>query len=98
MKIVVNACYGGFGLSAKGVERFLELSESATFYSDGTLNQYVIGRSDPALVQTVLELGSEAGGSYSRLAVVDIPDDVDDWYIVEYDGYEHVAEGRTWHP
>jgi hypothetical protein len=55
-----------------------------------------IPRDDTALVQVVQELGAAADGEYSVLKIVDIPDEID-WYIVEYDGKEHVAEThKTW--
>jgi hypothetical protein len=44
----------------------------------------------------VEELGEAANGSYARLKVVEIPDDVE-WTIKEYDGDEWIAEKhRTW--
>jgi hypothetical protein len=59
------------------------------------LGQYV-PRDDPALVNTVHQLGSNAGGEYAKLKVVEVPVDVE-WYIEEYDGKEWVAEKhRTW--
>jgi hypothetical protein len=55
-----------------------------------------IERNDPMLVQVVEQLGEEADGKYSKLKVVEIPDDVN-WVIDEYDGAEWVAEvHRTW--
>lgn len=55
-----------------------------------------ISRNDPHLVHVVEVLRAEASGSYSRLKVVEIPDDVD-WEINEYDGLEHIREkSRTW--
>lgn len=55
-----------------------------------------IPRDDPALVQTVEELGEDSFGFLAKLKVVEIPDDVD-WYVAEYDGKERVAERhRTW--
>ena len=55
-----------------------------------------IARDDPVLVQTVLELGDEAGSWACVPTVVEIPDDVE-WDIEEYDGLEWVAERhRTW--
>ena len=55
-----------------------------------------IKRDDPALVAVVRRLGSEAGGEYATLKIVEIPGNVD-WYIEEYDGKEWVAEKhRTW--
>ena len=59
-------------------------------------NDRAIARNDPALVTTVHRLGSEAGGDYATLKVVEVPAGVD-WYIDEYDGKEWVAEKhRTW--
>jgi hypothetical protein len=48
-------------------------------------------------VLAVQTLGSEqSSGSYAKLKVVEIPDDVV-WTIMEYDGLEWVAEvHRTW--
>ena len=55
-----------------------------------------IDRDDPALVAVVRRLGSETGGDYATLKVVEVPAGVD-WYIEEYDGQEWVAEvHRTW--
>ena len=90
MKIVINTCYGGFGLS----------EESLALYNQkaGTELKYVfdIERTDPHLVAVVEELGPIANGSFSSLKVVEIPDDVK-WHISEYDGLEHIAEEhRTW--
>ena len=110
MKIVINNCHGGFGLSHKAIMRYLELKgvkfehkktkytvwpdeytvEGENFYDHN------IPRNDPLLVQLVEEMGESINTAYSRLKVVDIPDDVE-WEIDEYDGLEWVAEKhRTW--
>ena len=134
MKIVINACHGGFGLSEKAVMRYAEL-KGLTLYPERkplytthwlvpegaredqtnfhtwpleerrasnarlakqTLDECAIPRDDPALVQVVEELGDDASGRFSSLAIVKIPDGVA-WQIEEHDGYEHVAEKhRTW--
>ena len=53
-------------------------------------------RCDSSLVQLVEKLGDDAGGKWSDLKVIEIPDDID-WHIAEYDGYEYIAEDhRTW--
>lgn len=90
MKVVINACYGGFSLSEKAVMRYAEI-KGLTLYPERE-----IPRNDPALVQVVQELGVEASGRCAALVIVEIPDGVA-WQIEEYDGYEHVAEKhRTW--
>lgn len=53
-------------------------------------------RTDPALIATVKELGDEANSQFSRLKIIDIPDDVK-WDIQSYDGKEEIVERhRTW--
>ena len=84
MKIVINGCFGGFGLSAE--------AKALLDYCTSWMN-----RGDPALVSVVETLGSEkASGEYAELKVVEIPDGVEDWYITDYDGNETIHEGRQW--
>jgi hypothetical protein len=55
-----------------------------------------IARDNPHLVQVVEQLGAAASARYSKLKVVEVPDDVE-WTLEEYDGCEWVAENhRTW--
>ena len=140
MKLVINKCHGGFGLSHEAMLRYFEIKgitvypeqsndywkhwnywtvklenrietkEGESFtsmsmderiaynhaYSEQNIYERDIERDDPALVQTIEELGVKANGRHAELSVVEIPDDVD-WHISEYDGLEHVAERhRTW--
>ena len=104
MKVVINSCYGGFGLSKLACESYanrkgLKLGTYNTswgYYEGGDFYDREIPRDDKDLVAIVESLGSLANGSYSNLRVVDIPDDVE-WEIEEYDGNEWVAEKhRTW--
>jgi len=90
MKVVINRCFGGFGISEKALDRYNELA-------DTKLEAYYgMGRADPFLVQVVEELGAEANGFAADLKIVEIPDDVK-WYIHEYDGLEAVYEKhRVW--
>ena len=92
MKIVINRCYGGFSLSEKVEKAYC--TEKGIDPKD--FAHWEVPRNDPFLVDLVEKLDHEAYGDYAKLAVVDIPDDVD-WYIEEYDGMEWVAERhRTW--
>jgi len=91
MKIVINNCFGGFGLSDIALARYNELAGT-----NRTEYIYGIERNDPLLVQVVEELGASADNIYSELKIVDVPDDVK-WYIHEYDGLEAVYEQhRIW--
>lgn len=111
MKIVINACHGGFGLSQDAVMRYAELKginlvidtkySLPHYYKDSISNANYfhdadIPRNDPALVQVVEELGEKASDSFAKLRIVEIPDNVD-WEINEYDGSEWVSEKhRIW--
>ena len=89
MKVVINKCYGGYGLSKKAYE-FLGVEW------DGYGYEYKEDRSNPDLVRCVETLKKDSEGPWSRLKVIEIPDDVE-WHIEEYDGVEWVAEDhRTW--
>lgn len=91
MKIVINDCYGGFGLSEEAEELYVQKKNIS-----GPLRGDIL-RNDSVLVEVVETLGDKASGKYSELTVVEIPDDVTDWRIEEYDGWEHIAEGRKWY-
>lgn len=53
-------------------------------------------RDDPLLVKVVEKLGEKANGMCAKLAIVEIPNDVE-WTIEVYNGNEHIAEKhRTW--
>jgi hypothetical protein len=90
MKIVINTCYGGFGLSKEALALFNERSGTTITY------EHDIERNNPILVEIVEQLGEAADGNYAELKVVEIPDDVQ-WHIAEYDGWETIHEDhRVW--
>jgi hypothetical protein len=91
-KVVINTCYGGFGLSEESLEDYRKRKN----ITDENFYHWDIPRDCPDLVAMVEEGGTDVDGIYSELKVVDVPDDAN-WYIEEYDGMEHVAERhRTW--
>lgn len=92
MKIVINDCYGGFGLSEKALE-MLEVGNDYEYDADAK-------RTDAELVKVVEELGEEANGDFAELTVVEIPDEATDFEINEYDGAEsitYVLDGKICH-
>lgn len=92
MKVVINDCYGGFGLSEKARKLYKQLSGN----TDECFYEYHLDRKDPNLVKVVEILGREADGKHAELKIVDIPDGIQ-YTIEEYDGIEHIAEKhRTW--
>ena len=89
MKVVINRCYGGFGLSDEALSIYHIETNSDT-------HPYEIFRGDPVLVRIVEEMGSGSWSRFSELKVVEIPDGVE-WTVQEHDGMEWIAEvHRTW--
>jgi hypothetical protein len=82
MKVVINACCGGYGLSEAAYEKL----GMAWDYSGAAFEE---DRANPALVAVVEELGEKANGPYAELKVVEIPDGIK-WEIFERDGDECV--------
>lgn len=111
-KIVINKCFGGFGISRAAFLRLREMgneyaiaeADVGEMYDDGSgpRSDYCdsfgddIPRDDPDMVAVVEGMGDKANARYADLFVVEIPDDVE-WEIEEYDGTEWVAEKhRSW--
>ena len=107
MKIVINTCYGGFGISEVAMRRYAELkgwdfvkNDRFYFYAQNpnqkieTIFPHDLERDDPLLVQVVEELGEDADGPSSSLSVVEIPAGTS-YRIDEYDGMESVETRDT---
>ena len=98
VKIVINTRFGGFGLSFLGEEEYRKRTGkySNDAYWESLIEKEHPFRTDPTLVAMVEEDSKLYSGRSADLRVVEVPADVD-WYIVDYDGQEHVAEKhRTW--
>lgn len=142
MRVAINTCYGGFGLSTKAHllyckkkygEAYLYKKENNQYqkvandyipqealedlyitfkdlgddiiYDFEDIEDYVVweyeicssnNRTDPILIDVIIELGHEADGDYASLKIVDVPDDIE-WYIDDYDGRESINEKhRSW--
>lgn len=92
-KLVINTCYGGFGLSPEAEALYCAY---ANINREDFSDTYIY-RDDPILLQVIEQLGiDECHGKYAQLKVVDIPDDVE-WEIEEHDGKEWASEvHRKW--
>jgi hypothetical protein len=90
--VVINTCYGGFGLSGRAVRDYKDMAG----ITDDKWYERDIPRDDPYLIKIVRDLGMAANGAHANLKIVEIPPDVE-WQIEEYDGNEWVAEKhRIW--
>lgn len=100
--LVINACYGGFGLSKEAIELGRKLSGNPKWrdsilkgelYPDGQVSTHNAcddePRDDTILVEVVKQLGEKANGDYAELKLVTVESK---YRIVEYDGYETVEE------
>lgn len=94
MKLVINACFGGFNLSEHALQEYCrrrgisdqEMRNCCGYRGSG------IPRDDPVLVSVVEELGENANGFCSCPIVEEIDDDLEGyWYIHEYDGAETIV-------
>ncbi len=83
-KVVVNNCYGGFGLS-KEAQDFIAKEID---FNNPNFNDHDF-RENPKLVECVETLGERANAEYSDLIVVEIPDNAE-WDIDDYDGMEEI--------
>ena len=96
MKIVIVNTHDEFCLSRQAI---IELGKrgvpSDEFGVVSRVPHVELERNDPHLVEVVELLGSHVGDR-ENLKIVEIPDDVKDWYITDYDGKETIREGRYW--
>lgn len=105
MKVLVNECYGGYGISIEAEELYLkkkgikyELIEESygrgKYLINGEETYLELSRTDEVLVQVVEEIGSErASGPHAELSISEIPDGCQ-YDIHEYDGTEYI--NSTW--
>ena len=105
-KVVINVSIGGFNLSQLAAESLglkwndkYNIPEKDSAYYERFPLGGRMGRDDAALVKCVEEMGQAAAETcFCKLKIVEIPDDVEDWYIYHAsDGTEAVHEThRCW--
>lgn len=87
VEIMVNTCYGGFGLSEAAMDEYRKRCPG-----NENVDYYDIDRHDPVMVQILKQMGEAAFGAFSRIKLKKIPVQYLDHYsISEYDGLEHVV-------
>lgn len=92
MKIIINRCYGGYNINGKTIKK---LSESGMVVDEHG-GVYDSTRTNSELIK-MIENGEYVDSSYSKLKVVEIPDNATDYMIEEYDGLEsilYVVDGK----
>jgi hypothetical protein len=108
MKVVINRRFGGFNISPQALARTKELTNDARWHDIQVFkwgkkvesvhlpSTDIIPRHDPILVQVVEELGEASYGWFSKLLVVEIPDNTP-YEIKDYDGMESIHQThRSW--
>lgn len=89
MKIVLNKCFGMFGLSQAATD---------LLPADVDWSEYV-NRTDVRLIEVVELLGPGANGRHADLSIIIIPEEATDWTIEDYDGIEtvlYVLDGKIY--
>ena len=88
MEIVVNRCWGGFGLSEKACKEL------------GVESYYEVDRTNPKLIEMVKTWDPQDVNAWgSTLKVIELPFKTSDWVINDYDGMEivyYVVDGKIY--
>jgi hypothetical protein len=85
MKVVINECWGGFGLS--------DIAKDIFKARTGREFDYMTPRDDSDLVWIVENMKSAANGEHAELHVIDVPYEY--WHIDEYDGQECIYASHS---
>ena len=96
MKVVINRCYGGFGLSDEFMEAYPQFEEyNYAWHNDKDK------RTDKDFISALENFGLEkADTRFSSLEIIELPNNTTDWEIDEYDGSESitcVVDGKIKH-
>jgi len=110
MKVVVNRCFGGFGVSDECLAHMgIKFHRELEVHHEGTPckyttnyrtldddSEYDIQRTDPRLIKAIEELGSEVcSDAHAKLEIVEIPDNLKHWHIEDYDGSESIIASES---
>ena len=102
LSIMVNECFGGFGLSDAAITEYRRRCAAQTVVVDGDLDDSArsayegIARHDPVMVQVVRDLGPAASAAYGDVRIREIPERfVAHYSISDYDGRETIIVHRN---
>lgn len=94
-KVVINSCYGGFGLSEEANDllhsKYPDMLEVFDDYEGGEIKylKHEIERHDKRLIEVIEELGVEkSSGMCAKLYIEEIGTPM--YRISEYDGFEDI--------
>lgn len=78
MKLVINNCFGGFGIANEW---------RAKNCAKGCKEDC---RECPKLIKAIESREEQVNDDCAKLVIVELPDDTTDWEIEEYDGLENI--------
>ena len=93
MKVIINECAGGFNFSPLVAEELIRRFGDEDWENMLDTAWIILSpmRTDPKVIAVVEDLNWwGASGENSYLVVVEIPDDITDWTIMNDGGYETV--------
>ena len=86
MKVVINRCWGGFGITEECLTLYNKLSGENKKYG------WDIERDDTNLIKAIEQIGEkEASQELGDIHIVEIPDGIE-YEIEDYDGMESIHE------
>ena len=94
MKVVINKCFGGFGLSPLGKKRLAELQGRKCFFFKKNWKGGSYTPVSEKNVRNEMDIYAKANGWAAKLQIVDIPDGIS-WHMENYDGIETIHEDHA---
>lgn len=95
MKLLLNKCFGGFCLNLDNIQLLTELGRVCPINSlEFRANTDII-----KILEDYTKKGYNINNPHSKITIVDIPDNITDFTIQDYDGWEtciFVIDGKLY--